>query len=127
MLKWDARPLMRKITAGAIQGVEEAAAGLEDAIREDISIQGAPIDRRSYSGEPPRREFGDLMDSLHHEVVSNKRPVGTWQRVGSPLPKAYKLEMGIGISGPRPFLRRNLVRHGRQIAEIILGAIRGST
>lgn len=126
MLEWKPEALMKKITAGAIKGVEEAAAELEDVIRDDISIQGAPIARRSYSGEPPRREFGDLMDSLHHEVITNKKPVGTWQRVGSPLPKAYDLEIGRGISGPRPFLRRNLVRYGRQIAETILGAIRGS-
>jgi hypothetical protein len=126
MLKWDARPLMKAITAGAVKGVEEAAAELEDVIRDDISIQGMPIDRRSYSGEPPRREFGDLMKSLHHEVIASKKPVGTWQKVGSPLPKAYDLEMGIGISGPRPFLRKNLVRYGKQIAETILSAIRGS-
>ena len=124
-LKWNPKPLLDSVTKGAVRGVEEAASYLEDEIRTSISIQGKPIDRRSYPGERPRREFGDLMESLHHAIADE---IGLRQKVGSPLESAGDLEFGTGVFHghevkARPFLRRALVRYGRDCGEVILEAI----
>mgnify|MGYP001559818858 CR=1 FL=1 len=125
-LTWDTRKLLRDVTTKAARGVDEAADFLTEEIRDLISIQGFPYQRRSKPGEPPRVDTTTLHRSIDHKVLDK---AGVRQAVGSlspPVSYAVDLEYGVGFftaGEQRPFLRVSLARHGRTCGKMILGAM----
>jgi hypothetical protein len=95
--------LSAKLHRQMVLRLDEAGRTVRDEVRHSISIPG--YGEPSPPGRPPHLQSGDLWRSYGHEVDVARMTV----RIGSPLPYALVLELGLSpIAAPRPHLRRAL-------------------
>ena len=67
----------------------------------------------SAVGEAPASRTGQLRGSIEYEVTTDNAYIGT------PLEYGLKLEKGIGLRGPRPWLKITLSSNQKAIQDII--------
>ncbi len=109
-----------EVIEGILEGLESALkrAGDDEVeqIRQDIGVQvgyASGFVVRSEPGEPPRRETGELQESIYSNV-SRPEPNVVQLAIGSTADYAGNLEFG-GFSNfgevlPRPFMRPSMER-----------------
>jgi hypothetical protein len=97
--------LSRNLTAGVDH--------LTEAIQEKISIQGVPTDRRSYRGEPPRKETGDLYKG-YHSYIDHRQLAA---QVGSDQPYDIVLEDENQLD--RPHVRVTVQQEANTMASLM--------
>ncbi len=109
-----------EVIEGILEGLESALkrAGDDEVeqIKQDIGIQvgyASGFIVRSEPGSPPRRETGELQESIY-SVVTRPEPNVVQLAVGSTADYAANLEFGgpsnFGEVQPRPFMRPSMER-----------------
>ena len=103
------------------ENVANCAEVFKEEVKEEISIQGVPEDRRSLPGEYPRKETGDLYASVRVVGPTVENDVVVAQ-IGSDVSYASSLELAPASEGGRPWLSRKLREEEEKWANIITGA-----
>jgi hypothetical protein len=141
VVKWNPEPFLAATKQQLATGVRNAAMYLTREVKVAVSRPGlmvsrpfgvtkaggkevprgeGDITRVSRPGEPPRVRTGQLMSSIN----AQKLDATSW-KVGSPLKKAFWLEVGTRNMAPRPFLRTTLRRAAPTMQLLMLGPVKG--
>jgi len=98
-------------------GLKKSANFLKKQIKVKIGIQGPP---RSLPGQPPKKDTGDLHESIkvYEDEIKMKKII-----IGSDIHYAPDLEIGTLKLLPRPYLRQSFRENE---AEILKKFIEGS-
>ncbi len=113
---WQGDEFFEEVRGQIRANIGTAAEVLKADIQENIGIQGVPEARRSYRGEFPRMETGDLQRSIQVSGPTESNDTIT-AKVGSNLPYAQVLEEEMD----RSFLARTLHENEDNYAQIIIG------
>lgn len=119
--------VMPKVETAMQERGNQAIKHITDALNVPVGRDASGrVVTRSKPGEPPRRETGALRAGVGSEVDEKNLEVSMVVYVKreafneeDPIDVAITLEFGIGISGPRPYMRPEYYRVKRTLGQDI--------
>ncbi|MDR0953639.1 MAG: hypothetical protein LBM71_05655 [Elusimicrobiota bacterium] len=114
-----------QIKTKQLEIMQNLASEMEKELKEKLS---SPVDvsagnvLRSLPGEPPRKESGQLRQSIEAALTAQTSQSGSQATIkagclNTTLPYAFFLEYGTQSIMPRPFLLPTLAKYSEQIAK----------
>lgn len=93
----------------------------QDLISVDVEYSGATVTVRSKPGEPPRRETGDLYESIQEETETDYGSVSL--EISTDIEYAPYLEDGTEKMAPRPHRTRTFEKWVDEVIDATLEAV----